>query len=410
MRPFSLADLSISFPYVLDTKVSTRALFMICVIIPGVIIFLVCVFFVPGSTPIDPQTIATRSLKWRRKLWEWNVGWLGLGLALVIAVLITDGMKNLFGKPRPDLLSRCDPDLSRVREHAVGGYSGHIDEGLLLVLHTICRNREVLDDGFRSFPSGHASSEPIVNASLDGSIADVYSVSWAGMTYLTLFLCAKFSIAVPLFGSRLIKGETTASMSTSHARENGSAIHLKNHHHCLPSEPDSDGQSSDGSYHAVRNQAAAPPIYLLIVAFVPIGVAIYISTTRYSDFRHHGFDILFGALLGFSAAWFAFRWYHLPVQYGAGWSWGARSRNRAFGVGFGIGSHAGDEGWSSAKASGYHAGDDVELGQVTRSNEAGIGAAARTRPVDHSQGLASTAGSSQPATAVINGPHRTPAY
>ena len=155
MRPFSVTDPNISFPFTQHEKVTSATLIVVSVIAPGVIIFLVCLFFVPGPT-VDRRI--PRALVWRRKLWEWNNGWLGLGLALATAFIVTDGMKNLFGKPRPDLLSRCNPDLSRIRDFAVEGYSRQPSGGILLVSHLICRRRDLLKDGFRSYPSGHASS------------------------------------------------------------------------------------------------------------------------------------------------------------------------------------------------------------------------------------------------------------
>lgn len=86
----------------------------------------------------------------------------------------------------------------------------------------------------------------------------------------------------------------------------------------------------------LRRQAAAPPTYLIVPAFLPITVAIYISSTRYTDFRHRGFDIIIGALVGIITAWVGFRWYHLPITRGAGWSWGPRSPTRAWGIGVGV--------------------------------------------------------------------------
>ena len=68
---------------------------------------------------------------------------------------------------------------------------------------------------------------------------------------------------------------------------------------------------------------------------------MYIAASRYSDFRHHGFDILSGSFIGTIAAFAAFRYYHLPLSRGAGWSWGPRSRSRAFWTGVGTGGYVG---------------------------------------------------------------------
>jgi hypothetical protein len=105
---------------------------------------------------------------------------------------------------------------------------------------------------------------------------------------------------------------------------------------------------SDDNVVPIRYQNAAPPVYTLILILVPIGSAIYICASRFVDFRHFGFDILFGSLIGITCAWFSFRFYHLPITRGAGWAWGPRSYDRAWGIGVGRGSYVGTEGWSKA--------------------------------------------------------------
>ncbi|KAI9782730.1 MAG: hypothetical protein M1839_004718 [Geoglossum umbratile] len=295
-RHFSPVDPSISFPFVNKEKVSSSVLVIVAVASPAVIIFLICLFFIPGP---PARTGSSKWRIWQRKAWELNTGLLGLGLSCAAAFLLTNGSKNLFGKPRPDLLSRCSPDLANISMYAVGGFGDKVQEGIVLVSAAACKGSDTgrLNDGFRSFPSGHSS------------------LSWAGMTYLTLFLAAKFAITIPYLAPRAFGERTLGASAGGRSRDLGSNIPL-------------------------RSQAAAPPLYLLIVALIPIIAAIYISSTRYSDYRHHGFDILFGALLGFVCAWFAFRWYHLPITRGAGYAWGARGRSRAFGIGIGVGSYA----------------------------------------------------------------------
>lgn len=154
-RPFTLVDPSISFPYVEHEKISTAVLAVLSLLFPAITIFIVAMLFVPGpSVPAGTP----KSMIWRRKLWEWNTGWLGLGLTLALSFFLTQGMKNLFGKPRPDLLSRCDPDYEHQADYALGGYP-QVLNGLYLVSSTICRQKDKgrLNDGFSSFPSGHSS-------------------------------------------------------------------------------------------------------------------------------------------------------------------------------------------------------------------------------------------------------------
>lgn len=154
-RPFSLVDPDISFPHVEKEKVSTTVLFVVSLGAPAVIIAIVSLLFVPGPST---QKQWSRSAIWKRKIWEWNVGWMGLALGCAVTVLFTDGLKLLIGKPRPDLLSRCQPNLSDISSYTLGGILDQVSEGTL-VSSTICQqsNHGTLKDGFQSFPSGHAS-------------------------------------------------------------------------------------------------------------------------------------------------------------------------------------------------------------------------------------------------------------
>jgi membrane-associated phospholipid phosphatase len=159
-RPFSPSDLNISYPFEEHETIPTWLLAVAGLVIPAAITFLVCLVFVPGPTASrgTPQ-----ALIWRRKFWEWNTAWMGLALSLASAFMITQGMKSLFGKPRPDLLSRCQPDMSRIDEFTVNNYGKQVGNDFtpvwVLVTPGICQNQDedILLDGFKSFPSGHAS-------------------------------------------------------------------------------------------------------------------------------------------------------------------------------------------------------------------------------------------------------------
>ncbi|KAL9100343.1 MAG: hypothetical protein Q9163_004265 [Psora crenata] len=280
-RPFDLTDPEISFPFQGET-ISTVTLFIVSLVAPAVLIFIISLFIGLGPTSEHPS----RTAALKRKLWEWNAGWMGLTLAIAVSFLISNGTKQVVGKPRPDLLARCNPDLSRRLNSAVGGIGDQTEEGINLVSWTICRQTDmsVLDEGFRAFPSGHST------------------MSFAGLTYLALFICAKFAITIPFLNYQNLTHSTEPA----------------------------------GLHTPIRSRAAAPPTYLLIFPLIPIGVAIYISSTRYSDFWHHGFDVIAGAILGIASAWLGFRWYHLPIQEGGGWAWAPRSPNRAFARGIGV--------------------------------------------------------------------------
>jgi hypothetical protein len=88
----------------------------------------------------------------------------------------------------------------------------------------------------------------------------------------------------------------------------------------------------------------------MLVAFVPFATACFIASSRWFNYRHHGFDILFGSAMGLVFAWIGFRMYQMPIRRGAGWAWAARSRGRAFFRGFGVPSSWGSDSWSSTRA------------------------------------------------------------
>ena len=264
---------------------STSVLIVVSIVAPAVIIAIICLTRIPGPAAArgSPQ-----SLVWRRKFWEINAGWLGLGVALAGSFVITEGLKDLCGRPRPDLLARCQPHLSQLAQYAVGGLGQQLGGAPVLVDSRICQQPDsgILSDGFASFPSGHSS------------------FSWAGMTYLTLFLCAKFAITIPFLAPAADESSENAAFD----------------------EDPTTARARLGFERApARERHAAPSIFLVILAFIPLGVAFFIAGSRWSDYKHHGSDIIAGSLLGFVLAWFGFRLYHLPIRRGAGQSWGARA-------------------------------------------------------------------------------------
>ncbi|KAI5289866.1 hypothetical protein KEM54_003014 [Ascosphaera aggregata] len=124
------------------------------------------------------------------RMWQFNCGILGLLLAQSSAFIITNALKNACGKPRPDVIDRCQPKPGSQDLPTYG-----------LTNYTICTqtNKSILNDGFRSFPSGHSSS------------------SFAGLFFLTLYLSGKLHLmdnrgevwktmiaAAPVVGAALI--------------------------------------------------------------------------------------------------------------------------------------------------------------------------------------------------------------
>lgn len=331
-RPFSLLDLSISYPNIPES-VSVTTLALAALFAPAVIIALVTLLLVPGKAA---RRSLSRGAIVRRKLWELHSGLTGLALSVAVAFFVTQGLKNIVGKPRPHMLALCQPNLDNISQHVVGGYGQDISARWTLVTKSICRdpNSKDLNDAFRSFPSGHAS------------------FSWSGLLYLAFFLASKFAITIPYLPPASPSTlDTPPRVST--ARSTDTEL-LPLHTRGRPStasakSPDPPvGPTTPPPETPLYNLAAAPPNHGIVAVLVPLAAAAYITATRYFEFWHFGVDVLGGALIGAVSAWFAFRWYHAPVRRGAGWAWGPRSRERAFGVGVGTLGYVGPEGWGSA--------------------------------------------------------------
>jgi hypothetical protein len=182
-------------------------------------------------------------------------------------------------------------------------------------------------------------------------------VSWSGLLYLAFFLCSKFAISIPFLPPRPFTHDQTHSSAygaghVEEEEEDEGNFPLHNDENINIQDVGRPRGTNISPIVPIRNQAAAPPNYLLVLPMVPVCAAIYITSSRFFQYYHHGFDVIFGSLIGIASAWFAFRWYHLPVTRGAGWSWGARSRDRAFAVGVGRGTYVGSEGWASKKSDG----------------------------------------------------------
>ncbi|KAK5634736.1 hypothetical protein RRF57_010449 [Xylaria bambusicola] len=306
------------------------------------------------------------------------MGWLGLALSLISAWIITQGMKNLFGKPRPDLLDRCKPDVANVMDYIVGftdpllGSNPGSKYNGQLVSATICTNpdKAFLDDGFRSYPSGHSSSAA------------------AGLIYLSFFLASKFAITFPFVPQETITRDSSAvtafpsrlnrrngagpslSADTAYEGMRSRSISAVDDDISSPLDPAVMKQIGvhNSTVAAIRRQAAAPPVYLLLLAVLPFFLAVFIASSRWFDFRHHGFDILFGFIIGTVSAYFSFRYYHMPIRAGGGWAWGPRSRDKAFWAGLGSWSYASDKQHWLRNDDGeetqrpYMSGQDIELG------------------------------------------------
>jgi len=208
-----------------------------------------------------------------------------------------------------------------------------------------------------------------------------------GLLYLSLFIASKFAITIPFFPTGGQHDAQAYTAFPSRLRNNNLSTEPESYE--LPTRGQNGqarsetGMSQKGvSKHnqeifAARRQAAAAPLYLLLIAVLPFFAAIFIASSRWFDFRHHGFDILFGFLIGTVSAIFSFRYYHLPISSGAGWAWGPRSHGKAFWAGVGSFSYATDH---------------IRGSYRTRDEEQAVGLDGASDPYGRGNGLQSSGG------------------
>ncbi|KAH8107123.1 PAP2-domain-containing protein [Cristinia sonorae] len=146
-REFSLEDTSLRHPHTLHERVPNWALYIICSLTPAVL-----------EAAVNYLTV--------RSWWDLHNSLLGLLLGLSLTGAITQVVKLTVGRPRPDIIARCIP------------FPGAVDPPLGLSNYTICTRGpgHILDDGWRSFPSGHSS------------------LSFAGLGFLSFYLAGKLHL------------------------------------------------------------------------------------------------------------------------------------------------------------------------------------------------------------------------
>ncbi|KAK6526974.1 hypothetical protein TWF281_010170 [Arthrobotrys megalospora] len=147
-RMFTIDDPRLKFPHAKVERVSVPYLLVLSILVP------LCVIIAWTGVLQKGKPFLQSSL-------------LGLGNSLLLASFITDFIKQAVGRPRPDLIDRCQP-----REDTPHNQ---------LVDFKVCyqTNHHILHDGFRSFPSGHSST------------------AFAGLLYLSLFLAGQFFVFRP---------------------------------------------------------------------------------------------------------------------------------------------------------------------------------------------------------------------
>lgn len=207
-RQFTINDLTISHPYAKHERVPGKLLSQLSLGLPSIVIIAVA----PILTKENRLKVLFISL-------------LGLYMSLFVNSLITGIIKNWIGRLRPDFLARCIPKPDTPPD-------------VLVYAKDVCTqtNMKRLLDGFRTTPSGHSST------------------SFAGLGYLTIWLCSQLVAA----------------------------------------------HKGVGSWRS-------------IVCSVPFMVAFYVAMSRTQDYRHHFVDVLLGSILGQLVAWWSYRRYFPSV-------------------------------------------------------------------------------------------------
>ncbi|CCM02407.1 uncharacterized protein FIBRA_04505 [Fibroporia radiculosa] len=146
-RDFSLQDSSLYHPYAVHERVPPVALYMLC-----------------GFAPFAFQCVINYLTL--RSWWDAHNSTLGLVLSLALTGAITEFVKLTVGRPRPDLIARCIPQ------------AGAVDPPYGLSTYAICTQTDsyLMRDGWKSFPSGHAS------------------LSFAGLGFLSFYLSGKIHL------------------------------------------------------------------------------------------------------------------------------------------------------------------------------------------------------------------------
>ncbi|KAH7323094.1 phosphatidic acid phosphatase type 2/haloperoxidase [Stachybotrys elegans] len=142
---FFVNDLRISFPFATKQRVPESMNFVYALYIPMAILI--------------AYNVVTRASAAKHQ-----ATYLTYGISIVVTAFLTDVVKNAVGRPRPDFLSRCVPSADIKPNVPVSIEACTAPDGY------------ILQDGWRSFPSGHSS------------------FSFAGLTTFALFFAGQLHV------------------------------------------------------------------------------------------------------------------------------------------------------------------------------------------------------------------------
>lgn len=168
---FTVDDLRISFPHAEHERVPVGMYFHLELLrlhflISGPVMNFVYAFFIPLGV------LVLYNLIMRSSVAKHEVTYLSFLISIALTLFLTDVIKNAVGRPRPDLLDRCHPKP---------GTKPHT-----LVTIDVCTTPDghKLQDGWRSFPSGHSS------------------FSFSGLGFVSLYFAGQFQIFRTATGGR----------------------------------------------------------------------------------------------------------------------------------------------------------------------------------------------------------------
>ncbi|CAI7564788.1 unnamed protein product [Penicillium pancosmium] len=164
---FALQNYTLQYPYAVHERIPIAYALCISGAFPLVLI-IVYTLFIDGifshkkQDPVSGKRKLRGPWRWKDRLWEMNCGILGLLLSQGVTFVITQALKTACGKPRPDLIDRCQPRAGSVDPQMYGLSNSSICTG----------DPKIIKDGFRSWPSA----------------------SFAGLFYIALWLGGKLHI------------------------------------------------------------------------------------------------------------------------------------------------------------------------------------------------------------------------
>ena len=141
---FLLLDSTLMYSYrsEKETVIPLYMLIIIAVVIP-IIQFVFCSIY------------NRHTLSGARRAWDIFSGLMALSGSMATQLMITCILKNICGLPRPDLISRCQPTQT---EMLIYGQLATVEICETFLRDSVGPSLHILQEGFRSFPSGHLST------------------------------------------------------------------------------------------------------------------------------------------------------------------------------------------------------------------------------------------------------------